>query len=247
MKSSRKSRRPTRKPRPARCRRLFCPRNRSRPRRAKSSRKRPSNSATCISPGTSPNCAIPTCRCSMCSPCCSAAAAVRGSISKCARRQGVVHHVDAWTYNPGSPGLFGMSAMVDADKFTAARDAMLAEIEKIKSLSVSSDEVQQGHQTIHLRHAVHAQDDGRPGATISAEAGSPRTISLFPNVISPPSNTSPTPTFSASPANISRRKTARSTRCCPNGTDTENHPRRLKPTLIRRSRNLNCPTACACS
>jgi zinc protease len=57
-------------------------------------------------------------------------------------RQGVVHHVDAWTYNPGSTGLLGMSAVVDADKFTAARDAMLAEIEKIKSMSVSADEVQ---------------------------------------------------------------------------------------------------------
>jgi zinc protease len=57
-------------------------------------------------------------------------------------RQGVVHHADAWTYNPGSAGLFGMSAMVDADKFSAARDAMLAEIEKIKSSSVSSEEVQ---------------------------------------------------------------------------------------------------------
>jgi zinc protease len=57
-------------------------------------------------------------------------------------RQGVVHHADAWTYNPGSTGLFGMSAMVDADKFIAARDAMLAEIEKVKSSSVSADEVQ---------------------------------------------------------------------------------------------------------
>src|SRR5258708_2491570 len=57
-------------------------------------------------------------------------------------RQGVVHHVDAWTYNPGSTGLFGMSAGVDADKFPAARDAMLAEIEKIKSLSVSANEVE---------------------------------------------------------------------------------------------------------
>ncbi|HEY4952785.1 MAG TPA: pitrilysin family protein, partial [Verrucomicrobiae bacterium] len=57
-------------------------------------------------------------------------------------RQGFVHHVDAWTYNPGSTGLFGMSAIVDADKFTAAREAMLAEIEKIKSMSVSADEVQ---------------------------------------------------------------------------------------------------------
>ena len=57
-------------------------------------------------------------------------------------RQGLVHHVDAWTYSPGLPGIFGMSAMVDADKFTAARDAMLAEIERVKSMSVSSNEIQ---------------------------------------------------------------------------------------------------------
>lgn len=47
-------------------------------------------------------------------------------------RQGVVHHVDAWTYCPGSLGLFGMSAIADADKFSDARGAMLAEVEKIK-------------------------------------------------------------------------------------------------------------------
>jgi len=56
-------------------------------------------------------------------------------------RQGVVHHADAWTYSPGLPGLFGASAVVDGDKFEAARDAILAEIEKIKSLSVSADEL----------------------------------------------------------------------------------------------------------
>jgi len=40
-------------------------------------------------------------------------------------KQGVVHHVDAWTYSPGNTGLLGMSAIVDADKFVTARDAML--------------------------------------------------------------------------------------------------------------------------
>jgi zinc protease len=39
--------------------------------------------------------------------------------------KGLVHSVDAWTYSPGQPGLFGMSAMVDPDKFDAARDGML--------------------------------------------------------------------------------------------------------------------------
>ena len=55
--------------------------------------------------------------------------------------KGVVHHVDAWTYSPGNPGLFGMSAIVDADKFTAARDAMLAEVERIKTSPVSAGEL----------------------------------------------------------------------------------------------------------
>jgi len=56
-------------------------------------------------------------------------------------KQGVVHHVDAWTYSPGLPGLFGVSAVVDGDQFEAANKAILAEIEKIKSLSVSADEL----------------------------------------------------------------------------------------------------------
>jgi zinc protease len=56
-------------------------------------------------------------------------------------KQGVVHHVDAWTYSPGLPGLFGISAIVDGDKFAAANAAILAEIEKVKSLSVSANEL----------------------------------------------------------------------------------------------------------
>jgi len=56
-------------------------------------------------------------------------------------KQGVVHHVDAWTYSPGAQGLFGMSAIVDADKFAAARDAMLAEVEKMKTSPISTGEL----------------------------------------------------------------------------------------------------------
>jgi zinc protease len=54
---------------------------------------------------------------------------------------GVVHSADAWTYNPGNPGLFGMSGLVDADKFSAARDALLAELEKLKSTPVTPEEL----------------------------------------------------------------------------------------------------------
>ena len=88
-------------------------------------------------------------------------------------RQGVVHHADAWTYNPGSTGLFGMSAMVDADKFTAARDAMLAEIEKIKSLSVSVDEVQKAVKqfisaTLSSRKTMEGQAGDLGGSWLAA-------------------------------------------------------------------------------
>ena len=78
-------------------------------------------------------------------------------------KQGVAHHVDAWTYSPGLPGLFGVSAMVDGDKFEAARDAILAEIEKVKIAFGLRRRTAKGHEAIHLRHAVRAEDHGRPG------------------------------------------------------------------------------------
>ena len=88
-------------------------------------------------------------------------------------RQGLVHHADAWTYNPGSTGLFGMSAMVDADKFEAARDAMLAEIEKVKSLSVSANEVQKAVKqfisaTLATRKTMEGQANDLGGSWLAA-------------------------------------------------------------------------------
>jgi zinc protease len=56
-------------------------------------------------------------------------------------RQGLVHSVDAWTYSPGAPGLLGVSATADPDKFLSARDAILAEIETMKTTLVSSPEL----------------------------------------------------------------------------------------------------------
>jgi zinc protease len=56
-------------------------------------------------------------------------------------KQGVAHHVDAWTYSPGLPGLFGVSAVVDGKQFSAARDAILAEVEKVKTNLVSAEEL----------------------------------------------------------------------------------------------------------
>jgi len=56
-------------------------------------------------------------------------------------KKGLVNSIDAWTYSPGNPGLFGISALVDADKFPAARDAALAEIERLKDKPVAPEEV----------------------------------------------------------------------------------------------------------
>lgn len=53
----------------------------------------------------------------------------------------LAHQVEAWTYSPGGPGLLGMSAIVDGDKFTAARDAMLAEIARLQERPVSPTEL----------------------------------------------------------------------------------------------------------
>jgi zinc protease len=56
-------------------------------------------------------------------------------------RQGLVHSVDAWTYSPGAPGLIGVSALLDADKFPVARDAVLNELEQMKSKPVTAEEL----------------------------------------------------------------------------------------------------------
>src|SRR5580765_6789213 len=56
-------------------------------------------------------------------------------------KKGLVHSADAWTYSPGNAGLFGMSAMVDADKFGPAQEAMLAELEKMRAAPVAPEEL----------------------------------------------------------------------------------------------------------
>jgi zinc protease len=56
-------------------------------------------------------------------------------------RSGVVHSVDAWTYNPGNPGLLGISGVVDGNRFEEARKAIRLELEKIKSGFVTDAEL----------------------------------------------------------------------------------------------------------
>jgi zinc protease len=88
-------------------------------------------------------------------------------------KQGVVHHVDAWTYSPGNTGLIGMSAVLDADKFNAARDAMLAEVEKLKAGAVSADELGKAVKqfiagTLSARKTMQGQAQDLGGSWLAA-------------------------------------------------------------------------------
>ena len=88
-------------------------------------------------------------------------------------RQGLVHHVDSWTYSPGLPGVFGMSAIVDPDKFAAARDAMLTEIERVKIHVVSADELHKAVKqfvsaTLSARKTMEGQAQNLGGNWIAA-------------------------------------------------------------------------------
>jgi len=88
-------------------------------------------------------------------------------------KKGVVHHVDAWTYSPGLPGLFGASAIVDGDQFAAARDAILAEIEKVKTHFVSAGELRKAVKqfisaTLSARKTMEGQAQNLGGNWIAA-------------------------------------------------------------------------------
>ncbi|MGA3265708.1 MAG: pitrilysin family protein [Verrucomicrobiota bacterium] len=88
-------------------------------------------------------------------------------------KQGLVHHVEAWTYSPGLPGLFGLSAIADGDKFAPAREAMLAEVERVKSSSVSAGEVKKAVKqfvsgTLAARKTMEGQAQNLGGNWLAA-------------------------------------------------------------------------------
>ncbi len=56
-------------------------------------------------------------------------------------KKGLVTSADAWTYSPGEQGLFGLSAATSGDKFGAAREALLLEVERVKNEPVPEGEL----------------------------------------------------------------------------------------------------------
>jgi len=88
-------------------------------------------------------------------------------------KAGVAHSVDAWTYNPGNPGLFGLSLVVDADKFAAARDAALNELERVKRNGVTAAEVSKAVKqfisaTLGTRKTMQGQAQDLGGSWLAA-------------------------------------------------------------------------------
>ena len=53
----------------------------------------------------------------------------------------LVHSVDAWTYTGEQTGLFGMSAVADADKLGQAQEAMLGELQQFKDTLADGSEL----------------------------------------------------------------------------------------------------------
>jgi len=88
-------------------------------------------------------------------------------------RQGLAHSVEAWTYSPGEPGLFGVSALVDADKFPRARDAIFAELERMKTQAVEAEELSKAVKqfvsaTLSSRKTMQGQAQDLGGNWLSA-------------------------------------------------------------------------------
>jgi zinc protease len=88
-------------------------------------------------------------------------------------KQGLVNYVDAWTYSPGNPGLLGVSAVVDSDKFTAATDAILEQIELVRDEPVSAAELSRAVKqftaaTLATRKTMQGQAQDLGGSWLAA-------------------------------------------------------------------------------
>jgi zinc protease len=86
---------------------------------------------------------------------------------------GLVHSVDAWTYSPGLPGLFGVSAVANPDKFETATDAIWAEVERMKRVPVSKEELSKAVKqfisgTLALRKTMSGQAQDLGGSWLAA-------------------------------------------------------------------------------
>ena len=171
-------------------------------RRAKSSRKRPSNWAIFILPGTSPNSAIRTCRRWTCWPSLLGSGRSSRLFQQVREKKGLVTSADAWTYSPGEPGLFGMSAVVDGGQICRrARRHAGGSREASKCNVVSADELAKVVKqfiaaTLATRKTMQGQAQDLGGNWMAAND-----LNFSERYLAAVKRVTP-PTSSASPANI---------------------------------------------
>ena len=87
--------------------------------------------------------------------------------------QGVVHAIDAWTYNPGNPGLFGISAVFDGGQYEKAAQSIEAELQGVREKGVTSSEVAKAVKqftsaTLAARKTMQGQAQDLGGAWMAA-------------------------------------------------------------------------------
>lgn len=87
--------------------------------------------------------------------------------------QGVVHSIDAWTYNPGNPGLFGISAVFDGGQYEKAVQSIEAELQGVREKGVTASEVgkavkQFTSATLAARKTMQGQAQDLGGAWMAA-------------------------------------------------------------------------------
>lgn len=92
---------------------------------------------------------------------------------KVREKQGLVNAVDAWTYSPGNQGLFGVSAVVDPDKYEVARQAILSEIARMKAQPVPAKELKKAVKqfiagTLSSRKTMQGQAQDLGGSWMAA-------------------------------------------------------------------------------
>ncbi len=63
-------------------------------------------------------------------------------------RQQLVHTISAWSFTPGEPGLFGISASFDADKEEAVLEALQREIARWRTVPFTEEEIDKARRPI---------------------------------------------------------------------------------------------------
>lgn len=67
-------------------------------------------------------------------------------------KQQLVYSISAWSYTPAYPGIFGISATLEAEKSAEAETAIFKEIDRLKTDLVAKDELARARQLVVANH-----------------------------------------------------------------------------------------------